>query len=180
MLSLGDSPGHLSVDEGLPVSLTCQASQFAGLKDPIMFGWLKVKGLLKVLVITDGIVTNSTQNQSQGNFTGKLTFTSVNQNSGSYKCKAFNVHGSSNLSTAVSLDVTCKCTVCHIARELVNVKVVSVCFFSDGPESVAIQPAKPVGVKGQAITLSCSADGHPTPSYEWQLPQGQSHVGQSL
>ena len=50
-------------------------------------------------------------------------------------------------------------------------KVLSVCFCSDGPESVEIQPAKPVGVKGQAITLSCSANGHPTPLYEWQLPQ---------
>ena len=115
MPSLGDSPGHLSVDEGVPVHLSCQASQFAGLDDPMTFGWLKVKGLLKVLVITDGRVTNSTQNHSQGNFTGKLTFTSVSRNdSGSYKCQAFNVHGSSNLSTAVSLDVTCKCTVCHI------------------------------------------------------------------
>ena len=60
------------------------------------------------------------------------------------------------------------------------VEVLYVYFFSDGPGSVAIQPTKPVGVKGQATVLSCSADGHPTPSYEWQLPQGLSLVAQSL
>ena len=117
MPSLGDPLGYLSVDEGVPVTLSCQASQFVGLDDPITFGWLKVKGQSEVHVVTDGRVTNSTQNHSQGNFTGKLTFTSVNRNNrGSYKCKAFNVHGSSNLSAAVSLDVTCKCTVCHIGN----------------------------------------------------------------
>ena len=53
---------------------------------------------------------------------------------------------------------------------------------SDGPESFTIQPSKPVGVKGKAITLSCSADGHPTPSYEWHLPNDSIdiHAGHSL
>jgi hypothetical protein len=51
---------------------------------------------------------------------------------------------------------------------------------SDGPKSIAIQPANPLGIKGKTITLNCSADGHPTPSYEWQFPQGQSRFGQSL
>ena len=178
MPSLGDSPGHLSVDEGVPVNLSCQASQFVGLDDPITFGWFKVKGQSEVDIVTNGRVTNATQNHSPGKFTGKLTFTFVNRmDSGSYKCKAFNVHGGSNLSAIMSLDVTCKCAVCH--KELV-LSVKGVCFFSDGPESVAIQPVKPLGVKGKAIVLNCSTDGHPTPSYEWQLPQGQPRAGQSL
>ena len=54
------------------------------------------------------------------------------------------------------------------------------CLFSDGPESVAIQPAKPLGVKDKAVVLNCSADGNPPPSYEWQLPQHQPRAGQSL
>ena len=117
MPSLGDPLGYLSVDEGVSVNLSCQASQFVGLNDLITFGWFKVKGQSEVHVVTDGRVTNSTQNHNREIFIGQLMFTSVNRNdSGSYKCKAFNVHGSSNLSAALSLDVTCKCTVCHIGN----------------------------------------------------------------
>ena len=120
MPSLDDPLAYLSVDEGVPVNLSCQASQFVGLDDPITFGWFKVKGQSEVRVPTDGRVLNSTQNHSQGIFIGQLMFTSVNRkDSGSYKCKAFNVHGNSNLSAALSFDVMCKCTVCHIYKELV-------------------------------------------------------------
>ena len=119
MPSLDDPLGYLSVDEGVPANMSCQASQFVGLNDLITFGWFKVKGQSEVHVPTDGRVSNSTQNHSQGIFIGQLMFTSVNRkDSGSYKCKAFNVHGSSSLSTALSLDVTCKCTVCHIGNQL--------------------------------------------------------------
>ena len=112
MPSLVEFPGHLSVD-GVPVNLSCLASQFAGLDDPITFGWFKVKGQSEVRVLTDRRVTNSTQHHSAGNFTGKLVFTAANRkDSGSYKCKAFNVHGSSTLSAATSIDVKCKFTVC--------------------------------------------------------------------
>jgi hypothetical protein len=145
------------VDEGMAVILSCHATQFAALSDPIRFGWFKVKGQSDVPVIIDGRVTNSTQNDSQGNFTGKLMITVVSRtDSGFYKCKAFNVHGRSNLSSSTSLNVTY------------------------GPESVAIHPTHPFVIKGADIVLNCSADGNPTPSYEWQLPQGQTSAGQTL
>ena len=123
MPSLGVSLGYLSVDEGVSVNLSCQASQFAGLDDPITFGWFKVKGQSEVHVIADGNVANSTQHHSGGNFTGILMFSAANWNdSGSYKCKAFNVHGSSMLSAAISIDVKCKLTILpHIkARVLIS------------------------------------------------------------
>ena len=37
-----------------------------------------------------------------------------------------------------------------------------------------------MGVKGRAFTFTCSANGHPQPSYIWQLPNGQPHVGNFL
>ena len=71
------------------MNVSCQALQFAGLNDSIIFGWFKVKGQSEVHVITNGRVTNLTEDQSGGNFTGKLMFTTVNRNDGgSYKCKA--------------------------------------------------------------------------------------------
>ena len=38
----------------------------------------------------------------------------------------------------------------------------------DAPEFVKIRPSNPVGVKGQSITLNCSAGGNPSPDYEWR------------
>ena len=104
---MGDFP--VSVVEGMPVILNCHASQFAGLNDPISFGWFRVEGKSYVDVIIDGRVANSTHGHSGGMFTGKLMFTPANRNdSGIYKCKAFNVHGSSSLSGAVVVDVKCE------------------------------------------------------------------------
>ena len=57
---------------------------------------------------------------------------------------------------------------------------VSVNFCLDGPESITIQPAKRVGVKGRAFTFTCSADGLPQPTYWWMPPNGQYQVGKTL
>ena len=112
MPTVGDSPG--SVDEGMPVNLSCHASQFAGLNESMSFGWFRVDGKSEGGVVIDGRVTNSTHGHSGGIFTGRLMFTPANRNDrGSYKCKAFNVHGSSTLSTAVSVDVKCELTDWH-------------------------------------------------------------------
>ena len=48
----------------------------------------------------------------------------------------------------------------------------------DAPEFVKIRPSNPVGVKGQSITLNCSADGNPSPDYEWR--GGKSAKGSAL
>ena len=48
----------------------------------------------------------------------------------------------------------------------------------DAPEFVEIIPPNPVGVKGQSITLNCSAGGNPSPDYEWR--GGKSATGSTL
>ena len=48
----------------------------------------------------------------------------------------------------------------------------------DAPEFVEIRPSSPVGVKGQSITLNCSAVGNPSPDYEWR--GGKSATGSTL
>ena len=50
----------------------------------------------------------------------------------------------------------------------------------DAPESVKIARSQPVGVKGQSITLTCTADGNPTPSFQWKQPHGLTTTGPSL
>ncbi|XP_062509499.1 receptor-type tyrosine-protein phosphatase F-like isoform X2 [Corticium candelabrum] len=46
------------------------------------------------------------------------------------------------------------------------------------PEFVKIRPSNPVRVKGQNITLNCSAGGNPSPDYEWR--GGKSAKGSTL
>ena len=65
MPSLDDPLAYLSMDEGVPVNLSCQASQFVGLDDPITFGWFKVKGQSEVRVPTDGIESVKLNTKSQ-------------------------------------------------------------------------------------------------------------------
>ena len=48
----------------------------------------------------------------------------------------------------------------------------------DAPEFVEIRPSNPVGVKGQNITLNCSAGGNPSPDYRWR--GGKSATGSTL
>ena len=48
----------------------------------------------------------------------------------------------------------------------------------DAPEIVKIRSSNPVGVKGQSITLNCSASGNPPPNYEWR--GGKSATGSTL
>ena len=50
----------------------------------------------------------------------------------------------------------------------------------DAPESVKIALSQPVGVKGQNITLTCTADGNPTPSFQWMQPHDLTSMGHSL
>jgi hypothetical protein len=96
-----------AVVEGMTVTVECHASQFSGLGDLISFRWFRVDRRSHHDVVIDGArVINSIHGHGGGNFTGKLTFAPANKNdSGFYKCKAFNVHGSSPLSTAVFVDV---------------------------------------------------------------------------
>ena len=49
----------------------------------------------------------------------------------------------------------------------------------DAPELVEIKPSNPVGVKGQSITLNCSAGGNPSPVYEWR-GGGKTTTGSTL
>ena len=48
----------------------------------------------------------------------------------------------------------------------------------DAPEFVEIKSSNPVGVKGQSITLNCTAGGNPSPDYQWR--GGKSATGSTL
>ena len=48
----------------------------------------------------------------------------------------------------------------------------------DASEFVKIRPSNPVGVKGQSITLNCSAVGNPSSVYEWR--GGKRTAGSTL
>ena len=106
------------MDEGKRAELSCQASQFYALRDPIKFGWFKVqKGSLPVSVKTNRRVMNTTVLVSVSgrgkNFTGSLTFGNAKRgDSGDYKCKAYNRYGSSELSAAANIIVKCECATC--------------------------------------------------------------------
>ena len=68
----------------------------------------------------------------------------------------------------------------HILQWSSHDYTMSVNFFLDGPESVSIYPAKPVGVKGRAFTFTCSAVGHPQPIYWWILPTAKVYIRKIL
>ena len=146
--------------------LSCSASQYAGLSEGITFGWYRNENGVDSDIVLDSWVTNSSKNDGMGSFTGILKFASVNRlSTGSIKCRAFNNYGASNLSSATSVNVKCEMFSFHVALEFVKIKRF---VLLDAPESVEISPSDPVGVKGQSITLNCSAVGNPSPFYEWR------------
>ena len=104
----------VDVDEGKKAVLSCQASQFSALSDPISFGWFKVQRGSSVSVTIDPRVAN-TSGLSHGktNFIGKLTFGNTKRgDAGDYKCKAYNRYGTSTLSAAATIVVKCECATC--------------------------------------------------------------------
>ena len=172
---------RVDVDEGKETVLSCQASQFSGLSDPIMFGWFKLQKGLPVS-ITSRVGNISGLSGGRTHFIGKLTFGNTKQgDAGDYKCKAYNRYGTSTLSAAATIVVKCECATCQTDFSSLLTTVLFANFSLDGPESVTIYPAKPVGVKGTAFTFTCSAVGNPVPSYWWQVPNSdQRYVGKTL
>ena len=99
----------IDVDEGKETVLSCQASQFSGLSDPIMFGWFKVQKGLPVS-ITSRVGNISGLSEGRTHFIDKLTFGNTKRgDAGDYKCKAYNRYGTSTLSAAATIVVKCEC-----------------------------------------------------------------------
>ena len=114
------SGGGVSVDEGGKAVLSCQASQFSGLSDPITFGWFKVRSrppsLVSVRTDSKRVVSNTSHspNGTETVFTGKLTIGNAKRSdAGDYKCKASNQHGTSAPSSSATIFVKCECVTCH-------------------------------------------------------------------
>ena len=173
----------VSVDEGKRVTLNCEASQTYTLREPITFGWFKIqRGSSPVSVkINRRVVNTSSPIGGRTRFRGNLTFGNASRNdTGDYKCKAYNRYGSSVLSAASTIGVNCECVKCLADLSGLLHYTVALNFFLDGPESVAIHPAKLVGVKGRSFTFSCSAVGYPMPLYWWIPPNGRPYKGKTL
>ena len=104
----GQSPGF-SFDESSVQELSCSASQYSGLSGDITFGWYREENGVDSAIVLDSRVTNSTNDDGVGRFTGKLKFTSVKRSDrGLIKCRAFNKYGASDMSSATSVNVKCK------------------------------------------------------------------------
>ena len=104
----GQSPG-VSFDESSVQELSCTASQYSGLSGDITFGWYRKENGIDSAVALDSRVTNSTNLDGVGRFTGKLKFASVKRSDrGLINCRAFNKYGASNMSSATSVDVKCE------------------------------------------------------------------------
>ena len=113
------SGSGVSVDEGGKAVLSCQASQFSGLSDPITFGWFKVQRQSRLVSVrTDSkrvvSTTSHSPNGTETVFTGKLTIGNAKRSdAGDYKCKASNQHGTSAPSSSATIFVKCECVTCH-------------------------------------------------------------------
>ena len=104
----GQSVG-VSFDESSVQELSCTASQYSGQSGDITFGWYRKENGIDSAIALDSRVTNSTNLDGVGRFTGKLKFASVKRSDrGLIKCRAFNKYGASNMSSATSVDVKCE------------------------------------------------------------------------
>ena len=104
----GQSP-RVSFDEFSEEELSCTASQYSGLSGDITFGWYREDNGVDLAIALDSRVTNSTNSDSGGRFTGKLKFASVKRSDrGLIKCMAFNKYGASDISSATSVNVKCE------------------------------------------------------------------------
>ena len=102
------SPG-VSFDESSVQELSCTALQYSGLSGDITFGWYRKENGIDSAIALDSRVTNSTNLDGVGRFTGKLKFVSVKRSDrGLIKCRAFNKYGASNMSSVISVDVKCE------------------------------------------------------------------------
>ena len=62
-----------------------------------------------------------------------------------------------------------RCSPSH-GKMMGNLNVLLLLFISDAPKQVTVTPADPAEVKlAQSITLTCQADGFPSPSYAWKF-----------
>ena len=104
----GQPPG-VSFDESSVEELSCTASQYSGLSGDITFGWYRKENGIASAIAVDSRVTNSTNHDGVGRFTGKLRFAPVKRSDrGLIKCRASNKYGASNMSSATSVDVKCE------------------------------------------------------------------------
>ena len=93
----------ISVQEGLPAALECEATQFRLIQTAITFEWFK-NGVQ--IVNSSNSLTLSVGN---GKYKGTLTLASVRKaDANSYTCRANGHSGLSAASVAITLDVTCK------------------------------------------------------------------------
>ena len=93
----------ISVQEGLPAALECEATQFRLIQTPITFEWFK-NG---VQIVNSS--NSSARSLGNGKYKGILTLAPVTKaNANSYTCKANGTYGLSNSSVPITLDVMCK------------------------------------------------------------------------
>ena len=104
----GQSPG-VTFDELSVQELSCTASQYSGLRGDITFGWYRKENGVDAAIAVDTRVTNLTNIDGVGRFTGKLKFAYVKRSDrGLIKCRAFNKYGASDMSSSTSVDVKCE------------------------------------------------------------------------
>ncbi|XP_065834681.1 receptor-type tyrosine-protein phosphatase S-like isoform X3 [Oscarella lobularis] len=129
----------ISVQEGLPAALECEATQFRLIQSPITFEWFK-NG---VQIVNSS--NSSARSLGNGKYKGILTLAPVTKaDANSYTCKANGHTGLSAASVPITLDVTY------------------------APFNVRVQANSSSFVKNQALALNCSAEANPEPSeYKW-------------
>ncbi|XP_065834706.1 uncharacterized protein [Oscarella lobularis] len=140
----------ISVQEGLPAALECEATQFRLIQTPITFEWFKSG----VQIVNPS--NSSTRSLGNGKYKGTLTLTSVRKaDANSYTCRASGHSGLSAASLPITLDVTY------------------------APFNVRVQANSSWFVKEQSLILNCSAKANPKPSqYKW-YKDGQIITGET-